>query len=144
MSVARLVPASSGWAGARRPLGAAAAAAVGAIGVAVVDPYRHGALLPPCPFHALTGRWCPGCGSTRALASLVHGDLGAVVARNALFPAVLVLTAWAYLAWLGRASGWFALRGLPRSPWFTRVAFVVVVAFGVARNLPGPFTVLAP
>ncbi|RZA12021.1 MAG: DUF2752 domain-containing protein, partial [Lysobacteraceae bacterium] len=29
-----------------------------------IDP-NSSHVLPPCPFHALTGLYCPGCGSTR-------------------------------------------------------------------------------
>ncbi|MCI8516940.1 MAG: DUF2752 domain-containing protein [Hungatella sp.] len=29
----------------------------------------------PCLFHALTGLYCPGCGGTRAVGYLLHGDL---------------------------------------------------------------------
>lgn len=30
-------------------------------------------LFGPCPFHALTGLYCPGCGGTRAVWYLLHG-----------------------------------------------------------------------
>ncbi|GLC82568.1 DUF2752 domain-containing protein [Lacrimispora brassicae] len=29
----------------------------------------------PCLFHSLTGLYCPGCGGTRAIRSLLRGDL---------------------------------------------------------------------
>ncbi len=29
----------------------------------------------PCLFHSLTGLYCPGCGGTRAVRSLLRGDL---------------------------------------------------------------------
>ena len=29
----------------------------------------------PCPFQRFTGLYCPGCGGTRALKALLHGDL---------------------------------------------------------------------
>lgn len=29
----------------------------------------------PCLFHSLTGLYCPGCGGTRAVRSLLKGDL---------------------------------------------------------------------
>ncbi|MEJ2068687.1 MAG: DUF2752 domain-containing protein, partial [Deltaproteobacteria bacterium] len=30
-------------------------------------------IYPPCPFHLITGLYCPGCGSLRALHALFHG-----------------------------------------------------------------------
>lgn len=29
----------------------------------------------PCPFWKLTGLYCPGCGGTRAIRALLHGDI---------------------------------------------------------------------
>ena len=64
---------------------------------AVLNPYRGQA--PPCPFHELTGPWCPICGSSRALHSLLHGDAGAAFGHNPLLIALLPLLVWAWLAW---------------------------------------------
>lgn len=33
------------------------------------------AMYPPCPFHLITGLYCPGCGCARALHQLLHGNL---------------------------------------------------------------------
>ena len=30
---------------------------------------------PPCLFHLATGYYCPGCGGTRAITSLLHGQI---------------------------------------------------------------------
>ena len=51
---------------------------------------------PKCPFHLLTGLECPGCGSQRAVHSLLNGDL--------LYhgPAVRVILAVILLFWLLR------------------------------------------
>lgn len=46
-----------------------------------IDPTRH-ALTPPCPYLTLTGLACPGCGLTRAVHFLLHGDLGRAFAFN--------------------------------------------------------------
>lgn len=102
------------------------------------------AWMPPCPFHVLTGLHCPGCGSTRALLALLHGEPWRALRQNALstlaLPALLV---WAGHAWW-RGFRW----GAPPPPlpgWVSRAAFVVVMVFFVLRNLPWwPFRLLAP
>src|SRR5437762_2469635 len=67
--------------------GACAGAVVAHVGVAVFfashDPYST-TVFPPCPILALTGMQCPGCGGTRALYSLFHGDVAGSFAMNPL------------------------------------------------------------
>jgi hypothetical protein len=123
--------------------GAVLAAAAGALAcgyVALVDPSRPGHLPTiPCPFHAATGLWCPGCGMTRAFHDVLTGHPAAAFGENALWPLVVVIAGW---LWLSRVS--------PRIPKLTRapaalwaVLIVAAVAFGVARNIPG-LSALAP
>ena len=52
--------------------------------------------LPPCIFHSLTGLYCPGCGGTRAVLFLLHGQVGKSFYYN---PAVsyAILFAFAYM-----------------------------------------------
>jgi hypothetical protein len=64
------------------------------------------ALAPPCPFKALTGWPCLGCGSTRALLALSSLELGAALRWNPL----AALGAIAFLAG-GAAAGARALAG---------------------------------
>lgn len=47
-----------------------------------------------CPFLWLTGVPCPGCGMTRALRCLLHGELRAACAYN---PLVFVLPVYVFL-----------------------------------------------
>ncbi|HEV7891159.1 MAG TPA: DUF2752 domain-containing protein [Pyrinomonadaceae bacterium] len=51
-----------------------------------------------CPFRALTGLPCPGCGMTRAFCALGHGDLSGAFGYNALAPFVFAaaLLLWAH------------------------------------------------
>jgi hypothetical protein len=100
---------------------------------------------PACPLHTLTGLYCPLCGLTRATWALAHLRFGLMVHANALYPALLVLAAWGWLGWLGRASGRWRLPPLPSGRRAMVAAAVVLVAFTVVRNLSfGPGPALAP
>lgn len=105
---------------------------------------RPPAWAPPCPFHFVTGLHCPGCGSTRAVLALLHGEWVRALQLNAL----LVLTLPA-LAWWTVWSFWRGVRhGLPPvdtpRPAAT-IVLAVVLLFFVLRNLPWwPFCLLAP
>ena len=54
-------------------LATAALLGLGVALVAAVDPHTSGRY-PTCPFHAVTGLWCPGCGGLRAVHDLTHGS----------------------------------------------------------------------
>jgi hypothetical protein len=110
--------------------GAAAALAV----VAVVDPNEPGHY-PTCPFFALTGEFCPGCGSLRAMHALTHGDVAGAAGLNVLALASLPVLAVIWLRWTRRT--W---TGVPRpqplpAVWLWTLA-VGVVVFALVRNLP--------
>jgi len=110
----------------------------------VLDPDQQ-ELFPKCAFHSLTGAYCPGCGSQRALHSLLHLDFAGVVSYNFLFlPAALLILYHYSHPFLSRWFGWELpnLFYLKYTPW---VIFVVVILFWILRNLPWyPFNVLAP
>jgi len=55
----------------------------------------------PCLFEAMFDLECPGCGLTRALQALLHGDLAAAWARN---PLVFVVFPAGVLCWFRDAS----------------------------------------
>jgi hypothetical protein len=102
-------------------------------------------LFPPCPFRALTGLNCPGCGTSRGLHQLLHGNLLAALDLNPLMVLALPFMAYVFLSYaLVALRG----RGLPKvfipSP-LIWVIFWVIIAFWILRNIPlYPFTLLAP
>ncbi|GAB3675291.1 DUF2752 domain-containing protein [Angustibacter aerolatus] len=111
---------------------AAAAAAVALVGT--VDPNQAGHY-PTCPFLAVTGLYCPGCGSLRMVHALAHGDPATMVARNPLGVVALVVLAATWLRWTRRAvTGGVRTRVAPA--WLIWTALGVVVAFWVLRNVP--------
>ena len=100
---------------------------------------------PPCLFHALTGLHCPGCGTTRALHQLMHGDVAAAFKLNPLTMLLLPFMAYACLSYvIGGIRG----RGLPRlnvPPRTIHVLLVMVIVFWILRNIPFySFSLLAP
>lgn len=101
--------------------------------------------LPPCLFHQLTGLYCPGCGSTRALHRLLHGNLaGAWRASPLLFlflPLLIyVLGGQAILGLTGRK-----MKPLSLPVWASWLILWGIILFWIARNIPVyPFTLLAP
>ncbi len=123
------------------------AAAVLAAGAALLYwiPPAPGSIYPPCPFRSLTGLYCPGCGSTRCLHALLHGDLRQAAAYN-----VLLLAALPFLVCYGARLLWHV--GRPRTApqrrlpaWAIRALCVVVVAYWALRNIDcAPFNLLAP
>ena len=119
-----------------------AALAAVAVLLSFRSPHEPGSY-PPCPSRVLTGFHCPGCGTLRALHALVHGDIAQALAYNTL--AVLVLP----LVITGLFRGMVHdVRGQPPRPlpgWTLRALLIVIMAYWVLRNVPGPpFDQLAP
>ena len=98
------------------------------------SPESPGSLWPVCLFHCFTGLHCPGCGGTRALYWLIHGDLSRSLRCNIL----LLLLAGSLLALWGFSS-------LARKPAFVFGVAGAEVLFFLLRNLPCfPFPLLSP
>jgi hypothetical protein len=108
------------------------------------DPATSG-VFPPCPLHYLTGWYCPGCGSLRALHQLLHGNLSAAWALN---PLTVLLLPFLVYGLTCHAIKEIRGRHLPQlflpAVWI-RALCAVIVLFGIARNIPlHPFDWLAP
>ncbi|PYC66449.1 hypothetical protein C7C45_25005 [Micromonospora arborensis] len=98
---------------------------------------------PTCLLKLTTGLDCPGCGGTRALWYVLHGDLPAAARHHFLFVFALPFLAYLFVAWAGnQAFGW----RLPELRISSKVigGFLAAwLAFSVLRNLPwAPFTSL--
>ncbi|WP_116245216.1 DUF2752 domain-containing protein [Nocardiopsis sp. FIRDI 009] len=125
------------------PVGLGSLGLVGATLVHFVDPNEPGNY-PTCPWLLLTGTYCPGCGTTRAVALVTHGDiLGAVSMNPLLMLAFGPFLLYTYLRWFkdsltGRRT---PRRAAPMWVYWTVVTSVFV--FWVLRNLPW-FDFLAP
>ena len=125
-------------------LGLVALATTGAVLLRLFDP-AHSLLFPPCPLHYFTGLYCPGCGSLRAMHALLHGEFRQALGMNLLTVILLPFIGYGLVSQIC-----WHLRGRPivatRMPvMWIRALFVVILLFGIARNLPfHPFDLLAP
>lgn len=139
-------PEISGASTTERIFAAAGASGIvaGSAGVWYFDPTTAG-FFPVCPLYSLTGLACPGCGLTRGFHALFHGDVLTALDYNALLPFFALLIAFGFVslvfvAFRGRRIPVKVLH--PNALW---VFLVVLLVFGVMRNLPWyPFTVLFP
>ena len=125
-----------------QPAAVAGAALLGAGLVAWLDLGRL-SFLPPCPFLALTGLWCPFCGGTRAVDALAGGDVAGALGLNAVVVVAVPLVAAEWVRWTagrarGRPSSFLNLPGRALA-----VVAVVVVLYALLRNIPG-LEMLAP
>jgi hypothetical protein len=109
--------------------------AAGAAYLFFFEPGKSG-FFPVCPFRALTGFTCPGCGSTRGLHHLLHGELLGAFQLNPLIVLVLPFLLFALVRYT-----YAVLRGKPMKKnqldaKYIWMLFVVVLSFWVFRNTP--------
>ena len=107
---------------------------------------RYNSFLPRCLFYMFTGLYCPGCGSQRAISSLLHGDVWQAINYNLLLVFSLPIVLYAAGIRIMNVFGPRQYRQrLFYKSWFTRLILVLVIVFGIARNIPFyPFNLLAP
>jgi len=99
--------------------------------------YLHFGFGIPCPLHAVTGLYCPGCGMFRAALALVRGDVWQAVRYNAfsviLLPLLFLLSIRGAVRYIRGAVPAHAGR-------LEMIATVGIAAasvlYAVARNLP--------
>jgi hypothetical protein len=115
-------------------LGVAMAVAVAAV-LFLFNPAEH-AIYPRCFLKMTTGLECPGCGGLRATHQLLHGHIREAFVLNPLF-----VTALPFAAFFAARAGWEKLTGrkgrrFVRASTAVWIGAVIVVLFGVLRNLP--------
>jgi hypothetical protein len=100
-------------------------------------------LFPKCLFLDLTGLFCPGCGSQRAVHALLNGKFAQAMGFNAM---LVVAAPAACIGWILPRVELFCGTGRRYRPVLLHRALpFLVIGFWIARNLPlSPFSVLAP
>lgn len=89
----------------------------------------------PCVFYTLLGLYCPGCGGTRAIEALLHGEWLAslwyhpVVLYTAVVYAGFMLTHTLEKLHIGRVHGW------KFHSWWLFTALAIVIGNWIFKNI---------
>lgn len=91
----------------------------------------------PCIFNEITGLYCPGCGITRAIASLIKFDLYQAFRYNMLIVVFIPLICiYGFIK--------YALKKDIKIPnWLWYLILIITILFAILRNIPF-FDYLAP
>ncbi len=90
---------------------------------------------PRCPFYALTHHYCPGCGATRAIAALLHGNVAGAMHFNAVVTLLVPMALW-YFGKMYLTAVYENRIEWPQVPeWTWKAVLACVLLFGVARNV---------
>ena len=105
------------------------------LAVAAKDPRTHGmGVLGPS--RRFLGIYCPGCGSTRAMYDLMHGEPASAVRNNPLmvFPGLLVLGCF-LASLISTVAFGYAFR-LRTPSWVGYTVAAFLLAYCMLRNVP--------
>lgn len=95
----------------------------------------------PCPIKTITGYYCPGCGITRLLFSLIKLDFYQAFRYNPLVFILIILTIIYFILKIFLKMIW--KKDLIISQWIYYILIVILIFYGILRNIPG-FEYLTP
>ena len=107
---------------------------LGILYILIVLKYNTGI---PCAFHKITGLYCPGCGGTRAVISLIKLDLYQAIRYNALIVCITPIAVMYSIIKFGMK------KNIKIPNWIWIIILMVVLLFTILRNIP-LFSFLAP
>lgn len=88
----------------------------------------------PCIFNKLTGKLCPGCGITRCIISILHGDFIKAYHYNRLVFILLPISFIYFIYWLYNYiignKNYYKIHN-----WVYILLTIITLAFGIIRNI---------
>ena len=115
-----------------------------AFAVGYFNPTTAG-FFPVCPLFKMTGLACPGCGMTRGMHALLHGDILGALDFNLLLPTMVFFFGYLFVSFFLTFARGRGLRFKLFTPKVVWGFFAVALCFSVLRNLPFyPFNILYP
>jgi len=98
-------------------------------------PPAQSSFYPQCPIHHYFGILCPSCGTTRALAALLHGNINEALHLNALTMLLLPVALGYAVTCNARILTHKSLRWPQPRPSAIYATLAAAVVFTIARNL---------
>lgn len=97
---------------------------------------KYTGLFLPCIIHETTGLYCPGCGITRMIVSLIQGNLKAALHYNTalffLLPILAVILIFQMIQYIKKGK----IKISAALNVFLILTIIILVLFGILRNLP--------
>lgn len=112
---------------------------VGALAAVHLGLLHFGLPTWPCPFRSALGVPCPGCGLSRAMTALLHGEWRSALTWHAFAPfllaALVLITGMAFLPEAARRRGIDAVARLERRTRVTALLLVALMVYWLVRLL---------
>jgi len=100
---------------------------------------------PKCPVYTLTGYYCPGCGSQRALHALLNFDFIKAISSNILATICIIALVADMVMYLLKIEKYRPKNFLQNNRHIAQIVLYTVIIFTILRNIPFfPFNLLAP
>ncbi|OUL35915.1 hypothetical protein BV372_09335 [Nostoc sp. T09] len=100
---------------------------------------------PPSPFRSLTGLYCPGCGTLRALHQLLHGHILKAFELNPLMMLAMPYLVYSYVCYSAPIIIGAKIPQIFIKPAWIWLVLKIILGYWVLRNIPfAPFSWLAP
>jgi len=102
-------------------------------------------IFPKCPFYSITGLYCPGCGSQRAIHQFLNGHILEGLKHNFLILILATVLIYDGTIFLLNHFTKNPLNNLLHQSRITKGILIIILSFWVLRNINFyPFTILAP
>ena len=109
-----------------------------------INPSEIG-FFPKCPLYSITGIYCPGCGSQRAIHDVLHFNIKEVIGHNLLFLLALFIAIYHFTIEGINLITKNKINNILYHPKTPIILLVIIIIFWILRNVPYyPFTLLAP
>lgn len=102
-------------------------------------------IFPKCPVFAMTGIYCPGCGSQRAAHQILNGNIIEGIRHNYMIALLVVVLLYQGFIYIMNEFFNKNIPNLLHKSKITNSILIIVIIFWILRNIDVfPFTELAP